>query len=66
MFWLGFLLGVAVTLPFVFEWRPSKTVPPLSHTRRAIKRAQDATWEQMHNFLYYDGTVMPTKEEKHE
>ncbi len=66
MFWLGLLLGVALTAPFAFERQAWRGLPPLAKARRVAVRTQDETWEQTRNFLYYDGTVMPTKEEGYE
>lgn len=63
---IGFLGGVAVALTvraLWLEWMP----------RCGVEKPREPTptrpkeWAQTRNFLYYDGTVMPTvKEDKNE
>ena len=43
--------------------------PVETSSRQPGRRTHDPTpqeWQDTRNFLYYDGTVMPTKEDKHE
>ncbi len=64
---LGVLSGVALTLAvrcLLLEWLPKSGVEKPETTPPPFGPKQ---WTQTHNFLYYDGTVMPEiKEDNHE
>ncbi len=66
-FILGVLCGVvaAVTVRcLLLEWLPMPGVEKPETTGLPPRRKP---WTQTHNFLYYDGTVMPEiKEDDHE
>ncbi len=57
MFWLGFLLGVAMVLPFIWGRR---SPPGASLPRTQAREAREA-WERTRRFLYYDGTAATTE-----
>lgn len=64
-FILGVLGGVALSVrSLLLEWLPKLGVEKPETTSSPFRPKQ---WTQTHNFLYYDGTVMPEiKEDKHE
>ena len=59
MFFIGLLCGVVLCLTVWavwMEWMPHPSHPTEKPVRETPHRKQ---WGLTHNFLYYDGTVMP-------
>lgn len=63
VFVLGLLCGVGVALAvrgiLLAVWPRAGVEKP----RRSVRSAAPDGWEHTRNFLYYDGTVMPTSKE---
>ena len=66
-FFVGLLIGIGAMLAvraILLEFLPSAGVEKPEQPPQPSVRKQ---WVQTHNFLYYDGTVMPEiKEDAHE
>ncbi len=66
MFWLGMACGGLLTLVFVCCLMCQKRTLSVGNKRQHAASPFESGWEETRNFLYYDGTQMPLKEENHE
>ena len=67
MFLLGFICGVLVLTVLLLLCDHDDRFDSDETATAAVSAASIAdTWEQTRNFLYYDGTEMPIKEERYE
>ncbi|MBQ6848764.1 MAG: hypothetical protein IJN76_01765 [Clostridia bacterium] len=58
------LIGGALAVALAYCLWPTQT--PSRQPRRRSHETPQQGWQDTRNFLYYDGTVMPTKEDNHE
>lgn len=67
MFWFGLLCGIGAALAMRGVLLAALSRPGVEKPGALPSANTPAGWEQTRNFLYYDGTVMPTtKEDIHE
>ncbi len=67
MFWLGFISGVVLTWLITRCCCARRKPAPVFVPRKGVaQEPPQEVWEQTRNFLYYDGTQMPLKEEMYE
>ena len=62
--WIGCLCGLCAALAVrgvLLAWMPS---PRKDYTAAPRRKPNPPSWEETRNFLYYDGTVMPTSNNK--